>query len=139
LLALELLALGLALPGSLAALKDLLLPGPRVTAVYIFPESQLVSESAPNGAVVSNASTKETHMSSERPNPAPAQALGRVIADARQQSGLTTDALAASAGLESSVYEAIERGEHEPSLKMIVAIAAALQLTATELFDRARL
>jgi len=78
-------------------------------------------------------------MSSERPTPEPAQALAGVIADARQRSGLTIAELAASAGLELSTCEAIERGEHEPSLETIVKIARGLGLSGEELLARAGL
>lgn len=78
-------------------------------------------------------------MSSERSTPAAAQALARVLADARRGSGLTAAALAAHAEIAPSAYEAIERGEQEPTLETIVALAGALGLSATELFERAGL
>lgn len=78
-------------------------------------------------------------MSSERPTPEVAQALGRAIASARRSAGLTTEALAASAGLEPSAYEAIESGAQPPSLDTIASLAAALRLSVAELFERAGL
>jgi transcriptional regulator with XRE-family HTH domain len=78
-------------------------------------------------------------MSSERPTPEPAQALAGVIVDVRRRVGLTTAELAARAGIEPSAYEAIERGEHGLSLETIVQVARALDLSANELFARARL
>lgn len=78
-------------------------------------------------------------MSSERPTTDPARALGSVIAGARESAGLTTDALAGRADLEPAAFETIESGKREPSLETIVRIAAALGLSAAELFERAGL
>lgn len=78
-------------------------------------------------------------MSSERPTSEPATALGRAIAEARRSAGLTTAALATSAGLEPSAYEAIESGAQPPSLETIVRVSSALRLTAAELLERAGL
>ena len=67
------------------------------------------------------------------------RALGAAIRSAREDAGHTPDALAARAGVDPIAYEAVERGEAEPTLDMIVQIATALGLSGSELFERARL
>jgi XRE family transcriptional regulator, regulator of sulfur utilization len=52
---------------------------------------------------------------------------------------LAQEAFAARAGLDRSNYGAIERGEFNVSLDTIVKIAAALEVSAAALLERARL
>ncbi|HEX3909702.1 MAG TPA: helix-turn-helix transcriptional regulator [Solirubrobacteraceae bacterium] len=78
-------------------------------------------------------------MSSERPSSQPAQALARVLREARGRTGLSAAEFAARAGIEPSDYQALERGERAPELETIVRIADALGLRASDLLDRAGL
>ncbi|HTZ88124.1 MAG TPA: helix-turn-helix transcriptional regulator [Solirubrobacteraceae bacterium] len=78
-------------------------------------------------------------MSSERPSPQPASAFARAVRDAREQAGLSPDELARQIRLQPSAYAAIERGEGEVDLELIVSIAGALELSASELIGRSGL
>jgi XRE family transcriptional regulator, regulator of sulfur utilization len=66
------------------------------------------------------------------------QALGRAIRAARCERGFAQEAFAARAGIDRSYFGAIERGEFNVSLDMIVKIASALQEPAAALLRRAR-
>jgi transcriptional regulator with XRE-family HTH domain len=48
---------------------------------------------------------------------------------------LTQEGLAAKAGIDSKYVQDIERGEANPTLAMLVAIAKALDLTLAELLE----
>ncbi len=78
-------------------------------------------------------------MSSEQPKLAATQAFADAILAAREQAGLTVDALATRANLDAAAYEAIERGRQQPDVETIGQIARALDLSAAELFARAGL
>ena len=67
------------------------------------------------------------------------QALGGAMRSARTERGYSQESFASHVGLDRSNYGAIERGESNVSLDTIVKIAAALGITAAELFDRAKL
>jgi transcriptional regulator with XRE-family HTH domain len=69
----------------------------------------------------------------------PAQAFAGAVRDTRESAALTTDELAARAGVTPSNLEAIERGERAPELETIVQIAAALGVSGAELLARAEL
>jgi transcriptional regulator with XRE-family HTH domain len=66
-------------------------------------------------------------------------ALGAAARSMRAERGLRQEAFAARAGIDRSYYGAIERGEFNVSLDMIVKIAGALQIPAAALLQRARL
>jgi XRE family transcriptional regulator, regulator of sulfur utilization len=66
-------------------------------------------------------------------------ALGLAARSLRTERGLAQEAFAARAGLDRSNYGAIERGEFNVSLDTIVKIAAALEVSAASLLERARL
>lgn len=78
-------------------------------------------------------------MPPDQPKPTAAQAFADAIRTAREQSGLTIDAVAARAGLETPAYQELERGERQPDFDTIMQIAEALELSATELMRRAGL
>jgi XRE family transcriptional regulator, regulator of sulfur utilization len=66
-------------------------------------------------------------------------ALGLAARSLRTERGLAQEAFAARAGLDRSNYGAIERGEFNVSLDTIVKIAAALEVSAAALLERASL
>jgi transcriptional regulator with XRE-family HTH domain len=66
-------------------------------------------------------------------------ALGGAIRGYRKERGYTQEAFASDAGIDRSYYGAIERGEFNLTVETILRIAAGLELTAAELFERAGL
>ena len=66
-------------------------------------------------------------------------ALGSAIRAYRKERGYTQEAFASDAGIDRSYYGAIERGEFNLTVETILRIAAGLELTAAELFERAGL
>lgn len=64
---------------------------------------------------------------------APAQAFGAVVRAIRLEEGIAQESLAHLAGIERSHMGKIERGEHMPTLAVILKIARALGRTAGEL------
>jgi transcriptional regulator with XRE-family HTH domain len=64
---------------------------------------------------------------------APAQAFGAAVRAARTEDGIAQEALANMAGIERSHMGKIERGEHMPTLVLILKIARALGRSAGEL------
>ena len=67
------------------------------------------------------------------------QTLGRAIRSAREHRGFTQEGFARKASIDRSYYGAIERGEFNLSVDTVLKIAAALEMTAGELFGRAKL
>ncbi|EPG2413585.1 helix-turn-helix domain-containing protein [Klebsiella pneumoniae] len=63
----------------------------------------------------------------------PALAFGKAVRAFRLDQGLAQEELAALAGVERSHMGKIERGEHLPSLALILKVAAALKMSGTEL------
>lgn len=63
----------------------------------------------------------------------PALAFGKAVRDVRVEQGIAQEELAALAGVERSHMGKIERGEHMPTLALILKISAALRMSATEL------
>jgi transcriptional regulator with XRE-family HTH domain len=63
----------------------------------------------------------------------PALAFGLAVRAARTELGLAQEELAFRAGVERSHMGKIERGEHMPTLALILRIAAALNRSAAEL------
>ena len=53
----------------------------------------------------------------------------------RKATKLTQEGLAANAGIDSKYVQDIERGEANPTLAMLVAIAKALRLTLADLIE----
>lgn len=64
---------------------------------------------------------------------APARAFGAAVRATRMADGLAQEALAHLAGVERSHMGKIERGEHMPTLAMILKIAGALGRSSAEL------
>jgi len=65
--------------------------------------------------------------------PEPARAFGKAVRAFRTDQGIAQEELAALAGIERSHMGKIERGEHLPSLALILKIASALKVSGTEL------
>jgi transcriptional regulator with XRE-family HTH domain len=64
---------------------------------------------------------------------APAQAFGAAVREARTAQGIAQETLAWRASIERSHMGKIERGEHLPTLALVLKIAAALECSAAEL------
>ena len=65
--------------------------------------------------------------------PEPALAFGQAVRAARMEQGMAQEELAASAEIERSHLGKIERGEHMPTLALILRIAVALNRSAADL------
>lgn len=63
----------------------------------------------------------------------PALAFGKAVRALRLDQGVAQEELAALAGVERSHMGKIERGEHLPSLALVLKVAAALKMSGTEL------
>lgn len=63
----------------------------------------------------------------------PALAFGAAVRAARTAQGVAQETLAFRAGVERSHMGKIERGEHMPTLALILKIAAALKCSAADL------
>jgi transcriptional regulator with XRE-family HTH domain len=59
--------------------------------------------------------------------------LGRTIRKLRRGRGVTIEALAEASGLHPTYLSGIERGRRNPTLKVLTAIAAALDIKTSEL------
>ena len=62
-----------------------------------------------------------------------AQAFGAAVRALRTERGIAQESLAHLAGIERSHMGKIERGEHMPTLALILRIAAALNKSAADL------
>lgn len=65
--------------------------------------------------------------------PEPALAFGQAVRATRMEQGMAQEELAALAAIERSHMGKIERGEHMPTLALILRIAIALNRSAAEL------
>lgn len=74
---------------------------------------------------------------SEGDGPNQLQALGHLIRARRQQAELTLRDLAARTNVSNPYLSQIERGLHEPSVRVLKAIAGALNLSAESLLQQA--
>lgn len=63
----------------------------------------------------------------------PALAFGQAVRAARMEQGMAQEELAALAEIERSHMGKIERGEHMPTLALILKIAVALNRSAADL------
>ena len=63
----------------------------------------------------------------------PARAFGDAVRHLRTLDGIAQETLAHLAGVERSHMGKIERGEHMPTLALILKIAAALDVSAADL------
>jgi len=66
----------------------------------------------------------------------PAIAFGATVREERINQGVAQEALAHMAGIERSHMGKIERGEHVPTLPLILKIARALKCSAAHLMAR---
>lgn len=64
---------------------------------------------------------------------APARAFGAAVREARTEQGVAQETLAHLAGIERSHMGKIERGEHMPTLVLMLKIARALGRSSAEL------
>lgn len=64
---------------------------------------------------------------------APAKAFGQAVRSARLEQGVAQETLAHRAGIERSHMGKIERGEHMPTLAMILRIAKGLNCSSSDL------
>ena len=64
--------------------------------------------------------------------PEPALAFGQAVRAARMEQGMAQEELAALAEIERSHMGKIERGEHMPTLALILRIAVALNRSAAD-------
>lgn len=67
------------------------------------------------------------------------RAFGAALREAREEAGLSQDALAGLADLHRTYVGGIERGERNPSLENIVRLAESLGTTVAILFKAADL
>lgn len=63
----------------------------------------------------------------------PALAFGKAVRAVRMEQGIAQEELAALAGIERPHMGKIERGEHMPTLALILKIALALKISSAEL------
>ena len=61
--------------------------------------------------------------------------FGAVVRRHRLERGLSQERLAEAAGLSQRYLSVLERGENSPTLNVIVRLAAALDLSPSELLD----
>ena len=64
-------------------------------------------------------------------------AVGGVIRTLRHKRGLTIEGLAHEAGLHPTYVSGIERGRGNPSLEVLIQLAAALEVRVSEILRRA--
>ena len=62
----------------------------------------------------------------------PAKAFGATVRAMRTEHGIAQEALAHRAGIERSHMGKIERGEHMPTLALIIKIARALECSSAD-------
>lgn len=70
-------------------------------------------------------------------DPAPALAFGKAVRERRLAMGISQEQLADAVQVERSHMGKIERGEHSPSLSLIIRIADALSVSPGRLVDKA--
>jgi len=63
-------------------------------------------------------------------------ALGGVIRERRKELGLSQEALAGEAALDRTYVGGLERGERNPTLRVLWRLSAALQLSPGDLMKR---
>lgn len=69
-------------------------------------------------------------------DPLAAQAFGSAVRASRHELGLAQDEFAVLANVDRSYFGKLERGERQPSLGLMLRIAAALGLPCSELVKR---
>lgn len=63
--------------------------------------------------------------------------LGQVVADSRRSAGYSQEALADLCGLHATYISQLERGVKSPTVRVLRAIAAALEMPASKLLAKA--
>ncbi len=66
----------------------------------------------------------------------PSVALGAVMRERRKELGLSQEALAGEAALDRTYVGGLERGERNPTLRVLWRLSAALQLSPGDLMTR---
>ena len=66
-------------------------------------------------------------------------ALGAAIRTARKERGVSQEELADRAQVDRSYMSSVERGQQNPGVILVLRVATALDMTATELFAEAEL
>ncbi|GAB4565874.1 MAG: hypothetical protein Tsb007_37690 [Rhizobacter sp.] len=66
-------------------------------------------------------------------------ALGKAIRRSRAERSVSQEELAHRCGIDRSYMGGIERGEQHPGVLIVMRVARALDMTATELFAEAEL
>ena len=66
----------------------------------------------------------------------PSVALGAVIRERRTELGLSQEALAGEAALDRTYVGGLERGERNPTLRVLWRLSAALRLSPGDLMTR---
>ena len=66
----------------------------------------------------------------------PEKAFGEVLRSARLSRQLSQEALAHESGLDRTYISLLERGERQPTLKTLLALARALKVSASTLVAR---
>jgi transcriptional regulator with XRE-family HTH domain len=65
----------------------------------------------------------------------PGLAFGRVLRTVRREVGLTQEQLALAADIDRTFVSLIERGERQPTVRVIFKLAAALHVSAARLIQ----
>lgn len=65
----------------------------------------------------------------------PGLAFAKVLRKVRKQAGLTQEQLANSAGVDRTYISLVERGINQPSIRILFKLAAALDVSPTELIN----
>ena len=66
----------------------------------------------------------------------PGLAFGKVLRDVRKNAHLTQEQVAFAAGVERIYVSLLERGERQPTVRVVFKLAAALNTRASELIAR---
>lgn len=65
----------------------------------------------------------------------PGLAFGRVLRTVRREVGLTQEQLALAADIDRTFVSLIERGERQPTVRVLFKLAAALRVSAARLIQ----
>lgn len=65
----------------------------------------------------------------------PGLAFGGVLREVRKQSGLTQEQLALAADIDRTFVSLIERGERQPTIRVLFRLAAAMHVSAARLIQ----
>ena len=64
-----------------------------------------------------------------------AKAFGQVLRETRNDRGMSQESLALACGLDRTFISLLERGQRQPTLSSIFAIAGALEITPSMLLE----